>query len=124
MVMVVTAQVEALKVEVENELTSKEKIIQEQAKQLEVKARENLVALSEKDKELLEKAAALEERDAATKEAQKLQDEANAQLALLQKAIVEKEKEFNDQLIELQKEKFDLHAKLSSAEDKCQCIVM
>ena len=55
---------------------------------------------------LLEKVNALEERDGLAKEAQKKQDQVNAQL------------------MELQKQHADLQAKLQKAEDECNCTIM
>lgn len=98
-------QVEALKTEVENELTSKDKIIQQQAKDLE-RLQASGEELTKKEQEIVQQAKLLDEKDAAAKEAQKKQD------------AVYKE------LDEMRKENEALQQRAEQAEAACGCSVM
>lgn len=73
-------QVVALKQEVENELTSKEKIILEQGRRLELRTQQHSAELTKKEQELSAVSQTLAHKDALAQEAQRVQDKKELEL--------------------------------------------
>merc|ERR1711933_90975 len=112
-------RVEALKVEVQNELTIREQLIKDQAAKLETIAEEHSRKLTEKEKEIIEQGKKLEEKEKLAEDAQKKQDETVAEMADLKKKIAE-----HDKLMAEKDKKIEEMKKMVAAGGCGECTMM
>uniref|UniRef100_A0A7S2RRQ6 C2 domain-containing protein n=1 Tax=Eucampia antarctica TaxID=49252 RepID=A0A7S2RRQ6_9STRA len=110
----------ALKKEVENELTSKELIIMNQAQEIELKTRESSELLSAKDQEILMTGLALQEKDRIALEAQVNQDKTQAELKQVQEAQENLKSQTSNEISQLRAARKKDQVEIDALSNKCK----